>query len=138
MGLAPLANYWLEEDEIMLGILGSIFGSPAVIEKGLDLIDDAWETDAEKTQGKADAKINLLKAYAPFKLAQRYLALMFGFTFLFSFFLVLGMTLAGKGNTEEVFTVLDHFKIGWIMTTIVLFYFGGGLVESIGRSKDKS
>ena len=119
----------------MLGILGSILGAPSVIEKGLKLIDDAWETDAEKTQGKADAKINLLKAYAPFKLAQRYLALMFAFTFLFSFFLVLGMTLAGNGETEAVFTVLDHFKIGWIMTTIVLFYFGGGLVESIGRKK---
>jgi hypothetical protein len=118
-----------------LGLLGTIFGSPAVIEKGLDLIDDAWETDAEKTQGKADAKINLLKAYAPFKLAQRYLALMFAVTFLFSFFLVLGMTLAGNGETENVFKVLEQFKIGWIMTTIVLFYFGGGLVESIGRSK---
>jgi hypothetical protein len=45
------------------------------------------------------------------------------------------MTLAGNGETENVFKVLEQFKIGWIMTTIVLFYFGGGLVESIGRSK---
>tara|TARA_R110002167_G_scaffold20371_1_gene74478 strand:- start:119 stop:478 length:360 start_codon:yes stop_codon:yes gene_type:complete len=118
----------------MISIISNILGSPSIIEKGLELIDDAWETDAEKVQGKADAKINLLKAYAPFKLAQRYLALMFGATYLLSFFLVLGMTLAGH-EVEDVFKVLEQFKVGWIMTTIILFYFGGGLVDSIGKAK---
>lgn len=48
--------------------------------------------------------------------------------------LVLGMTLSGQ-LTDPVFQVIDEFKIDWIMTTIILFYFGGGLAESIGRSK---
>jgi len=119
----------------IFGAIASILGSPGVIDKGMDLIDDAFETDAEKVEARAKAKIDLMKAYAPFKVAQRYLALMFASTFLFSFFLVLGMTLAGKGEVDQVFIVLEHFKIPWIMIAIVTFYFGGGLVDSVGRTK---
>lgn len=118
----------------MLGILRTILGSSDVISKGMDLIDDAFESDEEKRESKTRAKIDLMKAYAPFKVAQRYLALMFGFTYLSSFFLVLGMTLWGE-PVEAVFAVLDQFKVGWAMMTILMFYFGGGLVESVGRSK---
>ncbi len=114
----------------MLGVLGRIFGSDKIMSKGLELIDDAWTTDEEMIEAKAKAKIDLMKAYAPFKVAQRYLALMFTLTFLVSFFLVLGMTLGGIGETDDVFMVLDQFMIGWIMTAIVSFYFGGGLVDS--------
>lgn len=122
---------------MILAALASILGSPSVINKGMDLIDDAFTSDEEARESKTKAKIDLMKAYAPFKLAQRYLALMFAFTFLFSFFLVLGMTLFGDSDPAAVFKVMEQFKIGWIMTTIVLFYFGGGLVESMGRSKKK-
>ena len=115
----------------MWNILGQIFGSDKVISKSLELIDDAWTTDEEMIEAKAKAKIQLMNAYAPFKIAQRYLAIMFALTFLSSFFLVLGMTLAGIGNTKEVFTVLEQFNIGWIMMAIVTFYFGGGLVDSV-------
>lgn len=121
----------------MLGILGTILGNSGVIEKGMELIDDAFESDEEKRESKTKAKIDLMKAYAPFKVAQRYLALMFGFTFLFSFFLVLGMTLFGEGDVDKVFKVLEQFRIGWIMTAIVMFYFGGGLAESVGRAAKK-
>jgi len=119
----------------MLPLLGRIFGSDKVIGKGLELIDDAWETDAERLEARATAKIALMNAYAPFKLAQRYLAVMFSVTFLACFVLVLVMTLAGH-TTDAVFTVIDKFKIDWIMTSIVLFYFGGGLAESIKRKPD--
>jgi len=118
----------------MLGILGQIFGAPGVIEKGLELIDDAFESDEEKRESKTQAKIQLMQAYAPFKIAQRYLALMFGGMFVVSFFLVLVMTLAGY-DVEPVFVVLERFNVGWVMTAIVSFYFGGGLVESFKRTK---
>ena len=118
----------------MFPVLARILGSDKVIEKGLELIDDAWETDAEATQAKAEAKIALMGAYAPFKVAQRYLAMMFSIVFLGCFVLVLAMTLSGE-LTDPVFQVIDEFKIDWIMTTIILFYFGGGLAESIGRGK---
>lgn len=120
----------------MFALLSTILGSGTVIEKGMELIDDAFTSEEESRESKTKAKIDLMKAYAPFKVAQRYLALMFAFTFIFSFFLVLGMTLAGKG-TVDVFAVLEAFYIGEIMMAIVIFYFGGGLTESIGRAKRK-
>lgn len=118
-----------------MSILATIFGSGKVIEKGLDLIDSAWETDTEKLEARAEAKIKLMNAYAPFKIAQRYLAVMFSVTFLVCFFLVLSMSLIGYGDTETVFRVIDEFKIDWIMMTIIGFYFAGGAIESIQRNK---
>jgi len=118
----------------MLGILGTILGNSGVLEKGMELIDDAFESDEEKRESKTKAKIDLMKAYAPFKIAQRYLALMFGATYLFSFALVLGMTLVGH-DVQQVFNVLEEFKVGWIMMVIITFYFGGGLVESVSKTK---
>ena len=120
----------------MIGILSSILGTPSVITKGLELIDDAFESDEEKRESKTKAKIDLMKAYAPFKIAQRYLALMFGGTYLVSFFVVLVMTLVGEGTPDKVISVLEEFKVGWIMMAIITFYFGGGLVESMGKKKD--
>jgi len=120
----------------MIGILASILGNGDVISKGMELIDDAFESDEEKRESKTKAKIDLMKAYAPFKVAQRYLALMFGFTYLSSFFLVLGMTLYGS-PVEHVFAVLEEFQVGWIMMAIIMFYFGGGMAESFGNAGKK-
>jgi len=120
-----------------MGILATILGSGDVVSKGLGLIDDMWETDAEKRESKTKAKIDLMKAYAPFKIAQRYLALMFGGTYLACFVVVLISTLAGVGDPKAVVDIMTEFKIGWIMVSIIVFYFGGGLVESGGRAKKK-
>ncbi len=64
----------------------------------MDLIDDVHSSDEEMERLKAETKIQTMQAYAPFKVAQRYLALMFTGTFLASFALVLVMTLLGKTN----------------------------------------
>jgi len=120
----------------IIGAIASILGSPSVINKGMELIDDAFESDEEARESKTKAKIDLMKAYAPFRIAQRYLALMFGGMFVLSFFLVLGMTLAGY-DTKPVFGVLSEFRVGECMMIILAFYFGGGLVESFGATKKK-
>ena len=46
------------------------------------------------------------------------------------------MVLTGS-NVDAVIDLLAEFKVPWIMMTIVMFYFGGGLVESIGNTKSK-
>ena len=111
-----------------MSILATIFGSGKVIEKGLELIDDAWESDEEKREGKTDAKVALLKAYAPFKIAQRYLAIMFTGVYLLTYCLVMAYALQNM-PTDHIVKVIDEFSINWIMLTIVGFYFGGGLAE---------
>lgn len=118
-----------------MGILATIFGSGDVIKKGLDLIDSFHTSTPELIEAKAEAKAKLLQAYAPFKVAQRYLALMFAATFIFSFLLVLVLTLVEKGNVVAVRGVLTEFYIGEIMLTIIIFYFGGGAIEGAMNSR---
>ena len=122
----------------MLGVLASILGNGEVIKKGMDLIDDVHSSDEEMERVKAQAKIDTMKAYAPVKVAQRYLALMFTGTFLISFFIVLVMTLMGQANIPEIKQVIDDFYVGEAMLTILAFYFGGGMLEGVvGKVKEK-
>lgn len=121
-----------------MGILSKIFGSGEVISKGLDLIDSFHTSETEAIEAKTKAKTELLTAYAPFKLAQRYLALMFTFTFLGSFVGVLVASLTGYADVDIIRQVISEFYIGEIMLSIVLFYFGGGAFEGIiNKSKGK-
>ena len=122
---------------MIIPILGKILGSGDVVEKGMALIDSMHTSTEEQIKAQSDARIQLINAYQPFKLAQRYLALMFTFTFLSCFAITLGMTLAGKGDIEGVKAILGDFWIGEIMLLIVGFYFGGGLAESIQQRKAK-
>ena len=129
----------------MLGILSNIFGSGDVVKKGLELIDEAWTSDEEKAdnevkiiEAKTNAKATLLNAYAPFKLAQRYLALMF--TFVFLFIMMNGVLGALYGwvdmaSVQEAKKFANEMWLGEIMITIVGFYFGSGMIESVGRTK---
>ena len=119
----------------MFGILGKILGSDKVIEKGLGLIDSMHTSSEEEIAAKAKAKTDLLQAYAPFKIAQRWLALMFGLTFLGSYILVLAMTISGQGDPDAVTKVMEQFSINYAMLIILGFYFGGGAVEGFLEKK---
>jgi hypothetical protein len=121
----------------MIAVLSKILGSGDVIKKGMDLIDDMHTSTEEEIAAKSKAKIDLMNAYAPFKLAQRYIALMFTAVFLSMFVLVLAMTLAGEGDINAVKQIIGDFWIGEIMLMIVGFYFGGGLAESVTSAKNK-
>ena len=121
-----------------MSIFKTLLGSGDILKKGMDLIDDVHSSDEEMERVKAQAKIDTMKAYAPFKVAQRYLALMFTGTFLISFFIVLVMTLMGQANIPEIKQVIDDFYVGEAMLTILAFYFGGGMLEGVvGKVKEK-
>lgn len=129
------SNRYSNEDRVMLGALAKILGSGDVISQGMKLIDDMHTSDEEAIAAKSKAKIDLMAAYAPFKIAQRYLALMFGATFLGSYMLVLGMTITGRGDPDAVTKVMDQFTINYAMLIILGFYFGGGVVDSLKAKK---
>jgi len=118
-----------------MGILNTIFGSGDVITKGMDLIDSFHTSETEAIEAKTKAKTDLMAAYAPFKIAQRYLALMFGGTYIVTYVLVMTMVFLDKDVTA-VKGVLQEFQIDWIMLSIVSFYFMGGLAEGVmGKRK---
>jgi len=120
---------------VMFAVLAKILGSGDVIKQGLNLIDDMHTSTDEEIAAKSKAKIDLMGAYAPFKIAQRYLALMFGATFLGSYVLVLGMTISGYGDADAVTKVMEQFSINYAMLIILGFYFGGGVIDSVKGMK---
>jgi hypothetical protein len=120
----------------MFGIIGKLLGSDTVISKGMELIDDLHTSTEEEIAAKTKAKVDLLAAYAPFKIAQRYLALIF--TIVFVFIMANGVLGAMYGiidlaAVEEAKQFANEMWLGEIMLAIVGFYFGGGFAESITR-----
>jgi len=120
----------------MFGIIGKLLGSDTVISKGMELIDDLHTSTEEELAAKTKAKTDLIAAYAPFKLAQRYLALIF--TAMFVFIMANGVlgALYGVVDTAAVQEAKDFANEMWlgeIMLAIVSFYFGGGFIESMGK-----
>lgn len=117
-------------------ILKTLFGTGDVIKKGMDLIDNMHTSKTEEIEAKTKAKTDLLTSYAPFKVAQRYLALIFGFTFVASYLMILVLFFMERDITE-VQAIISAFKIDWIMLTIVGFYFGGGAFEGVLNKRGK-
>ena len=117
-----------------MGILNNIFGSGDVISKGIDLINSFHTSDTEMIEARTTAKVELMQSYAPFKIAQRILATLFAVTYISTYILVIIMTFRGE-NVDAVKGILQEFQIDWIMLSIVMFYFGGGLAESVMKKK---
>ena len=121
-----------------MSILGNILGSSDVVSKGMDLIDSFHTSETEAIEAKTRAKTDLLTSYSPFKIAQRYLALIFAFTFVGSYIMVLVLYFMGR-DIDAVQDIVETFKINWICLTIIGFYFGGGAFEGIlSKTKGKS
>ncbi len=122
----------------MFAVLAKILGSGDVIKQGMSLIDDMVVTSEEEIAAKSKAKTDLLAAYQPFRLAQRYIALMF--TAMFLFIMANGVVGALYGvidmqNVEAAKDFASSMWLGEIMLGIVGFYFGGGLASSIKEKK---
>ena len=118
-----------------MNIFAKLFGTEKVIDSGMKAIDMIIYTEEEKAKMevvKSKVKIDLLKAYEPFKIAQRLLALIFGIpyamawvaTFIASFFMEVGAQLEILGGT-----------MGEIVLAIIAFYFLGGTLSMIKRNK---
>lgn len=128
-----------------MGILANILGSGDVIKRSLDLIDSFHTSETEAIEAKTDAKVKMLQAYAPFKLAQRIIALSFTIAFLLCFLISLGVTLYSFGAegfrsqeiVDAITALMEAFKLPWAMGVILVFYFGGGAFEGYQASKSE-
>ena len=114
-----------------MSIWSRLLGSSKVVESGLDLIDNAFYTDQEK----ADQKRLLLKAYEPFKVAQRLLAVMF--TSVFLLLVLVNIALSFWFDVSQQMAFVDEY-LSLPMTLIVGFYFAGGAVEGVAEILKKT
>lgn len=111
--------------------------------------DKLFYTDEEKADMRIKAgklHIEMLKAYHPFKITQRFLALWYSFLFGLSFLLGLAMTMfniiivynspkATTLNLEPLIDFVTSFGLSGIVLAIVVFYFGGGSIKSLKQPR---
>ncbi len=133
----------------MLNILGQMFGSSSVVDKGMELLDDAFESNIEKLEANTDAQIRLIEAkakakadfmknYQGYKISQRILMLLFCVPFVFLLCTGIVAILFGGVAIEDVKWAVEFGNSLWlgeIVLIIVSFYFGGGVVDSIKRKE---
>jgi len=139
-----------------MGIFRSLFSSESVIEKTIDAVYSAGDkliyTDEEKADmaiKRSNLHIRFLNAYEPFKIAQRFLALIVGIPYMF-FVSVSGLVyLAGLAIPPDLvedayipsqygtylmegsikFITILSGAIGGYFGLIMGFYFDGGMIE---------
>lgn len=111
-------------------MLRGLFSKGGIVSKGLDLIDETFSSDEERSANK----IELLKAYHPFKRMQRRLATFYVVNFFACFWAILWLKWQGI-DTDFLSETIGEFWIGEAMLAIVAFYFGGGFAESVGRAR---
>lgn len=143
-----------------MSIWSKLFNSSDTLDKATDAVintgDKLFYTDEEKAEHRIKQREffpKLLEAYAPFKIAQRVLAIWFsilyGLAFIvglivsvFNMITTYKQTLAGiaKENIvtislDPLFALVGAFSLGIIMLTIVGFYFAGGAINSMHKDK---
>lgn len=115
-----------------MSLWAKLFGSGNAVEKTLEITDEAFYTDQEEASDRLarfDKKAKVLEAYEPFKLAQRYLAMIvlppyalaWFVTFIFSFWVDV---------TKQIEMLTSSTGIPAIALAISIFYFGGGVLNS--------
>ena len=115
-----------------------MFGSEQIIEgamSGLDKLVYTDEEEADTNLKRAELHIRTLNAYEPFKITQRFLALMFSGAFLIAFLSAIVVSFMPSMTVQPIVDIVKTFWIGEITLAIISFYFGAGVVESINRGR---
>ncbi len=133
-----------------MGIFARLFGADEVIKKGTDAVINAGDALVFTKEEKAHHFLDLLKAYEPFKLAQRLLALIFSIPYVVIWLISAVLFLIGAlvptdpdtmGYADHLIDVskelarMNNDTLGLPVALILGFYFGGGMIESYTRTK---
>lgn len=130
-----------------MSILSRLFGSDKVIDAGIKGIDKAFYTKEERAEDeikKINARLLFLKAYEPFKVAQRFLALVLAIPFvsihvittiawLTSLFVFRENIEAYEFVVAQIAEVANtnNLTLGEPLLWVVVFYFAGGASEGV-------
>ena len=120
--------------------------TPSTINTTVNALVDSGDalvyTDEEKAQSHQqllNTKITMLSHFEPFKVAQRYIAFAFTINFIVAFWVGVALVMFTQKETYEAFmAVVVSFSLGWIMLSIVSFYFSGGFISSFKNTFKKA
>lgn len=129
-----------------MSIWKTLFSSGNVVEKGVDAAINAGDKLALTKEERLDYHLVFLKAYEPFKIAQRFLALIVGIPYVVVFLLCAVSYLAASIAIDPVACIegcradsvvksalalgqLNQDTLGMPFWTIIGFYFAGGTIE---------
>lgn len=113
-----------------MNIFGKLFGSDKVIGRLTDGIYNGLDALVYTPEEKAENFQKLLKLYEPFKIAQRFLALIFGIPYALAWFIT--FCLSFKFNITFQLELLSG-TMGQIVLAIVAFYFLGGTISGFKK-----
>lgn len=117
-----------------MGITSWILGSDKVKEKLVDGVYDGLDAMVYTEEEKKENHKAFLTLYEPFKVAQRYLSLVFSVPFALLHTLIFSVRVAFWDNpilqtSMKVIQGDINESLGLLVLTIVGFYFCGGVVE---------
>ncbi|MBD1567951.1 MULTISPECIES: hypothetical protein [Aliivibrio] len=111
-----------------MGLFSKIFGSDSAIKSGMDLIANTGDALVFTDEEKSKQKIELLKAYEPFKLIQRFLVLLFCVPYVLFYSIVIIGELYGYDFKNITPIINDAFQ--YPVLGAVGLYLTGGLIPS--------
>ncbi len=109
----------------MMGLWDRMFGNKSVVESLSDGVDKAWLT----TEEGLDYQLKFMEMYSGFKVAQRYLAVLFSSTYCLGWSAIFIMAACGQDIKELKSLVFEG--MGDIVFVVVGFYFLGGAGEGM-------
>ena len=116
-----------------MGILSKIFGSEKIINGASKGLDKVFFTKEEK----AELHIRLLKAYEPFKILQRYLALIVSVPFVITHLISIYFVFIDDIEKALKIAEFNTNGLGYAFGAVITLYLGGGLIEgAIGKFKN--
>ena len=134
-----------------MGIFSTLFSSDNIVNKAADGIyngiDKIVYTDEEKAEIRLKAAehfLKLLKAYEPFKIAQRLLALTFAIPYVAVWLVCAALFLYGAlasdtsaVSTSKELAKMNNETLATPVALILAFYFSGGMLEGALREWKK-
>ncbi len=115
-----------------MALLGKLFGSEKALDKVASGVDKVFFTKEEKSE----QWIETLRAYEPFKLAQRLIALLVTSAYILVWLMCATLMLLGlwfENNIElsKLIAEWNNETLGIPFIIIISFYFAGGAAEGI-------
>lgn len=115
-----------------MSLLGKLFGSEKALDKAASGVDKVFFTKEEKSE----QWVETLKAYEPFKLAQRLIAILVTSTYLLvwlmsAIMMILGIWYVDIVEYSKLLAQWNNDTLSVPFLVIISFYFAGGAAEGV-------